>query len=96
MLRLDEWLVKNQIFSSRSKAIRFIKENGLKINDKLVTKPSKRIKSTDSIKFDTQAIFDFTKPIGYRKLEFVINQLEDPVFSNENVCLDINGVFTNN
>ncbi len=88
-MRLDEWFVHNQLFPSRSRAIRFIRENGVRINDKLVKKPAYRVKTHDKIETKELIIQRFGKPVGYHKIEFLSSNLDFPLISPKDQCLDI-------
>lgn len=46
-MRIDQYLVLNGYFDSRQKAIDAIKDNQIKLNDIIITKPSHIIKNTD-------------------------------------------------
>ncbi|MFX1512884.1 MAG: S4 domain-containing protein [Promethearchaeota archaeon] len=93
MSRLDEWLVKNQVFPSKSRANRFVREVGVLINGQLVKKPSYSIKSKDNVHIDEPAIYKYRKPIGYQKLEFFAFHPNFPPFSQSDRCLDIGASF---
>lgn len=88
MMRLDEWLVQQSVFTSRSKAKRYIKEKGVKINGNLITKVAYQVKESDSITINSQIREKYNKPIGYRKLAFLISQANTTV-NQSDICLDI-------
>ncbi len=89
-MRLDEWIVRKEYLSSRSKANRFIREHGILINGIKVNKPSHRIISDDTIELDLPHVQKYNKPSGYHKFELLANNLRFPFSINSNdVCLDI-------
>ncbi|MHA2040176.1 MAG: S4 domain-containing protein, partial [Promethearchaeota archaeon] len=89
-MRLDEWIVQKNYLSSRSKANRFIREQGILINGKKVHKPSYRIISDDTIELDQIFIQKYNKPLGYHKFELIVSNSRFPFSINSNdVCLDI-------
>jgi len=49
-MRLDQYLVQKRFFNSRNKAIEFIKNNKVKVNNKIINKPS--FKVLDEIKIE--------------------------------------------
>ncbi len=87
-MRLDEWLVKKGFISSRSKANRFIRNKGVRVNTKQCMKPAYIVKKTDEILLDKSLLIKFTKPLGYQKLDLFVNQAEIPFYPNDQV-LDI-------
>ncbi len=89
MYRLDEWLVKQGFFKSRKRAIKFIRDVGVRINGKLVQKPSYRISSNVNLVIDQNLVSHYNKPVGYHKLAYICNQLTETPFSSKDDCLDI-------
>ncbi len=88
-MRLDEWLTQKQYFSSRSKAIRFIRENGVKINEKLIKKPAYRVKRHDQVNIEENELQIFTKPLGYSKMTWLSLNPHFPPFNLHDKCLDV-------
>ncbi|MHA2173205.1 MAG: S4 domain-containing protein [Candidatus Hodarchaeales archaeon] len=88
MMRLDEWIVHQGVFISRSKAKRYIQENGVKINGNLITKVAYKVKDSDIITIDPQIKARYEKPIGYQKLAYLISQANITIKQSD-VCLDI-------
>ncbi len=89
MYRLDEWLVRKGIFESRKRAIKFIKEVGVQVQGRHVTKPSYRVTPPVELHLDLAKAAFYNKPQGYHKLSHVVQQLEGEVFTQDDVCLDI-------
>jgi len=84
-MRLDEWLVYHDLISSRSKANRFIRNNGVYVNTTQCTKPAYIVKKTDKIEIDENKIMEYSKPLGYQKLAFLVNQANIPFFPSDRV-----------
>ncbi len=87
-MRLDEWLVKQGLFTSRSRAHRFIRNNGVSVNKRPCIKPAYLVKQTDNINLDKDKLEEFNKPLGYQKLKYFVNQLNIKFYSTDSV-LDI-------
>ncbi|NUU98658.1 MULTISPECIES: TlyA family RNA methyltransferase [unclassified Marinitoga] len=83
-IRLDQFLVKNNYTESREKAHRLIKDGKVKVNDKIILKPSKKVKIEDRVelieseKYVSRAAYKLLKAID----EFKINV-------NQKICMDI-------
>ncbi|MFX1284593.1 MAG: S4 domain-containing protein [Promethearchaeota archaeon] len=88
-MRLDEWLVQTQYFSSRSKANRFIRNIGVIINEKLVKKPAYKVKLHDHVNIEESALQTFTKPLGYVKMKWLSSNPHFPPINLQDKCLDI-------
>ncbi|MFX0184719.1 MAG: S4 domain-containing protein [Candidatus Hodarchaeota archaeon] len=87
-MRLDEYLVQNQLLSSRSKANRFIREVGVLINGNLIKKPAYLLKLMDRVEINEKILKNYEKPLGYHKLEWLV--LNSPLsFGSEDLCLDL-------
>ena len=84
-MRLDEWLVKNGLISSRSKANRLIRNQGVYVNTKQCTKPAYIVRKTDTVSFDESRLAEYSKPLGYQKLGFFVNQAEIAFYPNDKV-----------
>ncbi|MFX0086897.1 MAG: S4 domain-containing protein [Candidatus Hodarchaeota archaeon] len=88
-MRLDEYIVQKKYFSSRTKANRFIREYGIRINGKYVNKPSYRVRMSDIIEINHEAILKYEKPLGYHKIKVIANKSEFPPINTNDICLDI-------
>ena len=88
MMRLDEWLIQNGVFTSRSKAKRYIQEKGVIINGNQVTKVAHKVKDSDSITINSQMREKYNKPTGYRKLASLISRANTTIKKSD-ICLDI-------
>ncbi len=83
-MRLDLFLVSNALVNSRSKAIYFIKSGKVKVNTKIVLKPSFNINTTDVVKLIPE--FIYVSKGGY-KLDSFLQKIS---FSVKNkIVLDI-------
>lgn len=82
MERLDKLLVSKGLFSSREKAKEAIKRGLVLVNDKVITKPSKRVRVNAEIR-----IFSEGRPRGYWKLR----ELDDEwkIIASGDVILDL-------
>ncbi|MHA2155511.1 MAG: S4 domain-containing protein [Candidatus Hodarchaeales archaeon] len=87
-MRLDEWLVKQGLMSSRSKANRFIRNKGVCVNTTQCTKPAYLVKKTDDISIDESRLAEYNEPLGYQKLAFFVNQANIP-FNSDDRVLDL-------
>jgi predicted rRNA methylase YqxC with S4 and FtsJ domains len=87
-LRLDEWIVKQGFLLSRSKALRIIRESGVKVNDKTCSKAAYQVKPTDIIVLSESLLSLYNKPIGYQKLTSFVDQAKISFYPNDN-ALDI-------
>lgn len=88
-MRLDEYITHKKYFSSRTKANRFIREHGVLINGKMVNKPSYNVKTSDIIEINHNGVQKYDKPLGYHKLELIVNNPEFPPIKSSDKCLDI-------
>lgn len=88
-MRLDEYITHKKYFSSRTKANRFIREHGVPINGKLVIKPSYNVKTIDIVEINHNDVQKYDKPLGYHKLELIVNNPEFPPLKSTDKCLDI-------
>ncbi|MFX0172517.1 MAG: S4 domain-containing protein [Candidatus Hodarchaeota archaeon] len=87
-MRLDEYLVQNQLISSRSKANRLIQEVGVLINGNLIKKPAYLLKPKDRVEINKEILRNYEKPLGYHKLVWI--ELNSPLsFNSEDFCLDL-------
>ncbi|MDD3178502.1 MAG: SAM-dependent methyltransferase [Candidatus ainarchaeum sp.] len=92
-MRLDRYLLNNNLLDTRSQAIYFIKSNKISVNDIIVNKPSYLIKLDDKVKIIPK--FIYVSKGGY-KLESFLNKISYSV--NNKSILDIGcstGGFTN-
>ncbi|KAF2955058.1 TlyA family RNA methyltransferase [Marinitoga sp. 38H-ov] len=82
--RLDIFLVKNNFADSREKAQKLIKENKVKVNGRVVNKPSKKIYESDSIeileqeKYVSRAAYKLLKALEYFNIDV-----------HNKICVDI-------
>ncbi|MDD3976483.1 MAG: SAM-dependent methyltransferase [Candidatus ainarchaeum sp.] len=91
-MRLDKYLT-DKLLETRTQAIYFIKSSKIKVNDKIVTKPSYILKSEDIVTLIPKHIY--VSKGGY-KLEAFLNKINFSI--NNKVILDIGcstGGFTN-
>jgi len=72
-MRLDTYLVENNLVPTKSKAQRAIKEGLVTINGIIVTKPSKVVKETDYVDIKDQKLAGM--PSGYYKLKALQEKL---------------------
>lgn len=81
--RLDKYLVINNFISSRTKAKELIKSGNVKVNDKIITKPSYNVKGSDKIEIIGD---DYTKYVSRAglKLEGAIDSFHIN-FNHKNV-----------
>lgn len=84
MERLDVYLVRNQLVRSREKANEFIKAGSVKVDGKVVTKPSTRVDESSEI--ELIPLYDFVGRGGV-KLQKLID--EELVSFDGLTCLDI-------
>jgi predicted rRNA methylase YqxC with S4 and FtsJ domains len=77
--------VKQGFIASRSKANRFIRNKGVCVNTVQCTKPAYIVKKIDNIQLDESKIANYNKPLGYQKLEFLVNQAEISFYSSDQV-----------
>ena len=85
-MRLDEFLVLRNYFSSKTKAQRAIRAGQVFVDGKVIKKPGFRVKSTSNIVISSVA---YEKPIGYFKLKSIESHLETPIFTTGVTVLDI-------
>lgn len=91
-MRLDKYLT-DKLLETRTQAIYFIKSSKIKVNDKIVTKPSYILKSEDIVTLIPKHIY--VSKGGY-KLESFLNKINFSI--NNKIILDIGcstGGFTN-
>ncbi len=88
-MRLDEYIVQKRYITSRTKANRFIREYGIRINNRKVNKPSYRVKVNDSIEINNEILVKYEKPLGYHKIKAIANNSEFPPINTNDICLDI-------
>lgn len=84
-MRIDQYLVEQQYFPTRSKAQDAIAQERVKINGTIVKKNSMAIKEADSIEVETAAI-EFVSRAGFKLYDVVEDfqiQLQD------RICMDI-------
>ena len=85
-MRLDNYLVKNNLVFSRNKATELIKNKKVKVNGKTVTKPSFKIDQKDNIKIDNETIY--VSRASY-KLKGFLNELQS---NNININIENNNI----
>ncbi len=56
MIRLDQYLVENNLVDSRNKAQQLIKDSKVKVNKKVITKPSFKV-SDESVELDDEYVY---------------------------------------
>ncbi len=84
MKRLDLFLAEKGFFGSRNKANEFIKKSNVKVNGKIVTKPSFLVNDDSIIEIFEEK--SYVSRAGYKLKEFLKNYSVD---IKEKVCLDI-------
>lgn len=85
MTRLDKHIATTLGFP-RDKSIELIKNGGVLVNDKKITKPSHKVSSTDNITTDLSRIYHFVSRAG-DKLQDALTSFKIDVKGK--VCLDI-------
>lgn len=81
--RLDKYLVANNFIGSRTKAKELIKSKSVKVNDKIITKPSYNVKANDKIEIIDDDYLRYVSRAGL-KLEGAIESFNID-FENKNV-----------
>lgn len=82
-MRLDVYLVQNGFFLSRSRAKDAINRGHVKLNEKVITKPSKEVNNSCTITITENA----QMPKGYFKLDLI--QKETGILNREDNVLDL-------
>ncbi|AEA34404.1 23S rRNA (cytidine-2'-O)-methyltransferase TlyA [Hippea maritima] len=83
-MRLDLFLVENGFVETRSRAKQIIEEGGVRISEKVITKPSFNVKDGDSV--DVVDVLKYVSRAGL-KLEAAIDEFGVDV--NGKICLDV-------
>jgi len=86
MTRLDIFLVENKLISTRSRAKRAIIFGLIKVNGKIIQKPSYSIKSTDHIEILSEIA---SKSAGYWKLYALTRKFNTTIFNTTDRVLDL-------
>ena len=85
-MRLDEFLVFHEYFSTRTKAQRAIRAGYVIVNGKISRKPGYRVDATSRIEV-TSTLYE--KPLGYFKLKYIDSHFGDSLFEEGTTLLDI-------
>lgn len=57
MIRLDQYLVENNLVDSRNKAQQLIKESKVQVNSEVIKKPSHKVSDEDKVELDDEHIY---------------------------------------
>ena len=83
-MRLDQYITKHFDIQSRNKALELIKENKIKVNDSIISKPSYKVLEEDNVTILES--YKYVSRAGY-KLQYFLD--ENPITIKDFNCLDI-------
>ena len=85
-MRLDEFLVKHNFISSRSRAKRAIMQGLVRVNSKIITKPSYNVTDIDKIEIlEPHAEY----PEGYWKLREIHTRIDKQLIKKGDIVIDL-------